>query len=316
MRLNSQNANNGLYNHKNPQLTAGGFVEVRAFSKINLFLNITGKRDDGYHNIESVMQSLEFCDNIFITKGNLHNGTVKLTTSHPRLTTGAQNLVVKAAKLLMREYGIMDAINIKLDKRIPIGAGLGGGSSNCAATLHGINKLFNLGIPLSRLIELGTSLGADVPFCLVSGTAIAQGIGEVLTSLPSPPNCTVLLAFPHIHISTTRIFNKLHYDMFNQGLSLNNFLAVYKTQSTSQIASNFANTFTAITAGMYPQITSLISGMRNNGALGASMTGTGSTVFGYFNNEHNAIVARNILQQLHPSTSFFITRPVREERTD
>lgn len=282
-------------------------MEVRAFSKINLFLNIASRRVDGYHNIESVMQSLAFCDTIRIQECGEHSGQVALTCSHPSLKTNHENLIVKAALLLMREFGIASSIAIHLEKRIPIGAGLGGGSSNCAATLHGLNHLFKLGIDLPQLMRIGASLGADVPFCLHGGTAIARGIGEELSSLPAHPPCAILLASPSIHVSTAAIFGKLSPHMFNSGATLDTFLEAYKSHNLAQIAANLSNSFTVITGEQLPLIPQLISAMLQHGALGANMTGTGSTVFGYFNNENDANKARDILQQKYKEIKFITT---------
>ena len=308
MRRNSQNVNSMLYYPQNPRPTAGGFVEIDAFAKINLFLEVTDKRVDGYHNIESVMQALMLCDHISISKCKASNDLVQLQTTNPYLPTNEKNLAVKAAMLLMKEYNINEPILIKLNKRIPIGAGLGGGSSNAAATMHGINQLFNLGIPLNKLIEIGTTIGADVPFCLTGGTAMAEGIGEILTPLAPLPSCYVLLACLPVHVSTRTIFESLQYTKRIQPLSISNFLAAYETQNIEAVANNFYNVFTQITSKKHPQILPIISEMQRLGAIGASMTGTGATVFAYFKSGNNAKKARNILMQ--QGIKVFVTRTI------
>ena len=270
-------------------------MEVNAFAKINLFLTVTGKRADGYHDLISVMQSLELCDRISIRKGGNANNPVLLTIDNPYLPTGDKNLVVKAAKLLMKEYGINEPIQIRLNKRIPVGAGLGGGSSDAAATMHGINQLFGLDIPLDTLIELGKTIGADVPFCLMGSTALAEGIGEKLTPLSPLPSCYVLLACLPAHVSTRTIFERLPAKF--EPPDIEKFMAAYESQDIAAVAQNFKNIFTPITSGIHPQILTIISELQNMGAMGASMTGTGATVFAYFNSGNNAKKARNILKQ-------------------
>jgi len=279
-------------------------VEEKAYAKINLFLEVTDKRPDGYHNLVSVMQSLDLHDTLTILPGK--SGIV-LETNMPGVPTDDSNLVVKAAKLLMSECGINQPLHIKLQKKIPMGAGLGGGSSNAAATLHGLNRLFGLDIPLPKLLKMGQTLGADVPFCLLGGTALAEGIGEKLTPLKPHPPCYIMLACPPIHVSTKEIFNKL--GGFCKTENADRFLEAYESEDISLIAKNLFNTFTPITAKIHPLINTFIANLQATGALGASMTGTGSTVFVYFNNEHNAQKACNILMQQYPDTKFFITQP-------
>jgi len=288
-------------------------VEVDAFAKINLFLAVIGKREDGYHELVSVMQKIGLRDRLTIAKAQ-HNtsGTlVTLKTDAPNLPTNDTNLVVKAANLLIKEYGIATPLAINLTKRIPTGAGLGGGSSDCAATLLGINQLLGLQVPLDKLMELGATLGADVPFCVMANscntTALAQGIGEKLTPLPPHPKCHVVLACPKIHVSTGEIFKVLTLcglTGINIQAKLDNFMAAYNSKDILQISKNFYNTFTPITSKIHPQISSLISDLQNHGAYNAAMTGTGSTVFAYFENENKAKMVCEILEKTHTNTKF------------
>ena len=302
---------------------------MAAFSKINLFLEVMGKRPDGYHEIVTVMQRLELCDTLAIRRGGLRSpaGTIQLESTHPTLPTDDTNLVVKAAKLLIEKYNITQPIQIKLDKHIPIGAGLGGGSSDCAAALIGINRLFELNIPDAALMELGAALGADVPFCIFanspgnSGTAIAKGIGEILTPLEPHPQCCVVLACPSVHVSTKEIFDRLVGSAHSTSCAYDvpprvppSYVVPRGAQGhppyEGHIAKNFYNRFTQITSEVHPQITALITGLRNHGAYGASMTGTGATVFAYFDNENNARTACDKLQQQHEDVKFFVTKTI------
>jgi len=300
-----------LQSFQNPRPLAGGFVEVDAFAKINLFLAVMGKRSDGYHELVSVMQAVKLHDTLLIQKLYDAPSLITLSVDIPNLPTDDTNLVVKAAKLLMQEYGITQPIQITLTKRIPMGAGLGGGSSDCAATLHGLNQLFDLKIPMDKLMEMGKALGADVPFCLFANiqgsTAFAKGIGEKLVSLSPHPHCYIVLACPPIHVSTKEIFGKLRLEATNY--NLDKFMLAYEAQDIAKIAQNFENTFTPITSAIHPQISALIADLQNHGALGAAMTGTGSAVFAYFDDEDIAQSACDILQAAYTNTKFFVTLP-------
>lgn len=313
MLRSSLSVNNKSYFSTNPQcIPAGGFVEVDAFSKINLFLEVVSRRPDGYHELVMVMQRLQLCDKLQFRKCG-EGLPVKLEVNGcANLPTDGRNLIVKAAELIMKKYNITQPIQIKLDKQIPIGAGLGGGSSDCAATLIGLAKIFELDITFEELMEMGKSLGADVPFCIFanlqggSGTAIAKGIGEVLTPLEPHPDCCVVLACPGVHVSTKEIFNRIT-DL--SGICLaDDFIAGYNTGDTHVIAKNFYNRFTQITSELHPQISALIADLQNQDAHGTSMTGTGATVFAYFSNENKARVACDILQQKHKTVKFFVTK--------
>jgi len=314
VRHNSQNVN--FLTLQNPQPNAGGFVEVEAFAKINLFLDIVSKRCDGYHEIVSVMQAVNLSDSLLLQKMPPGAGLVQLDINIPGLPADDTNLVVKAAKLLMEKYKISHQVRIKLTKRIPMGAGLGGGSSDCAATMHGINRLFSLNLSIDELIETGKTLGADVPFCLLvniqGGAAFAQGIGEKLTPLPSYPSCSVVLACPKVHVSTKELFAKLQYQnlVSNANKNIDKFVSIYKSRDICALTRSFYNIFTPVTSNLHPQISALISGLQKQGALGAEMTGTGATVFAYFTNENNAKAACDTLRQIYTDTEFFVTTTV------
>ncbi|MCL2372475.1 MAG: 4-(cytidine 5'-diphospho)-2-C-methyl-D-erythritol kinase [Defluviitaleaceae bacterium] len=321
MRHSSANANISK-DTQNPRLVvAGGFVQIRSFAKINLFLDVIGKRADNYHNIESVMQELDFGDNISISipikKGfrgfsrdaliSVFQPTQNVTLEVTGITEGfpldEDNLIIKAVKTLLREHRITGNLHIKVEKNIPMGAGLGGGSSNCAATLLGVNEIFQLNTPMERLMELAKSLGADVPFCLMGGTALAEGIGEKLTPLTPHPPCYVVLAFPRIPVHTAETYKRL--TELGDGSRRQEFIKAYETNNIDEISGAFYNIFTEITAARNLEIPKLISDLKNYGAISASMTGTGPTVFGYFRTQAEAraacdnIKAKTILTQIN-----------------
>jgi len=271
---------------------------MEAFAKINLFLDIVGKRLDGYHDIISVMQTVSLCDeivlqkaesgvNFFCDEGSLHKNSV------PR---GEDNIVVKAAKLFFdeaKESVQHEGVQIDLLKRIPIGAGLAGGSADCAATLLGMDKLFCTNMPRKKLLEMGKSLGADVPFCITGGTAFCEGIGEKITPLPPIEEGFFVIAWPGINVSTKEIFSKVTPSTIVRDYT------DYKT--------NFFNIFTNITGGLYPRIIFLIDELKKCGAQCAEMSGTGSSVFAYFKDTHTA---REALENIKTHATAFLCRPV------
>jgi len=272
-------------------------VKVYANAKINLFLDVLGKRADNYHNIFTVMQSISLCDDLIIRK--IDNSTpFTLTITNSTLPTDDTNLVTKAAKFLIKEYKIKQPIHIELTKRIPMGAGLGGGSSDCAATLRGINHLFSLNIPLNELMEIGRIFGADVPFCIMGGTALAEGIGEKITPIQSPPNYPVVIIYTGIHVSTVNAYSLLSNYKQTPESKRSKFILACKTGNIANISEKLYNAFTIPISTLHPQINSFIDMLYANGALGASMSGSGSAVFGIFENETIAQRACDIIEEL------------------
>ena len=323
MLLSSQSVNipeaiSGASHNPQAATTAtGGFVEVDAYAKINLFLKILGVRNDGYHQLSTIMQAISLKDNITISiapptqkepitlKADIRNiAGGSHTYGRPvKLSTGDGNLVVQGAKLLMGKYNITTPINIGLKKRIPIGAGLGGGSSDAAATLLAIKELFDIDITLDKLLQLGTTLGADVPFCILANhkqarvpTAAATGIGEVLTPLKPHPRVYMVVACMPYHVSTKEIFKEMYKHMNipsftgkNQTEDMANILSALQAQDRHRIAKQFYNDFTQVTAHIFPKIAEVIKSFKCYGAMGAQMSGTGPTVYAYFPTEDDAI---------------------------
>ena len=333
VRLSSPSVNvlRSNINNKDPRPSAGGFVQIRAFSKINLILEVLRKRPDGYHEIRSVMQSLALHDMVAITihdsgvtlplltkvsKPDLGAGDdckLRVTCSNPRIPTDDRNLVTRAAKHMMREYGIMQPVSIHLEKRIPEAAGLAGGSSDCAAALLGLNRLFNLNITQAGLMKIGRSLGADVPFCIMAcanqsdtndyfgATALAEGVGEKLIPFPPHPHVWVVLACPDIQVSTGSIFGqyKTHGRTARRDDSkYNAMLQALIHGDLDKIAANFKNDLAQVTIKLYPEIQDIINEMASQGALGTAMSGSGPTVFGYFGNKEQAEKAQAVLQYM------------------
>ena len=325
-------------------------VIMKAWAKINLTLDVIGRRSDGYHDLASVMQSISLHDTLSINKTD-HLG-IEIKTDCPDLATDESNLIYKAAKSILVAYDVQCGISIELQKKIPIAAGLGGGSSNCAATLHGINTLLNLGISQKELLETGQKLGADVPFCLMSsakhfggGTALAEGIGENLTPLPSHPDVWIVLAHLPILVSTPEIFSR--WSQLNRNIKtgykhqtkLKNpqtfrlnlpqskknikesvkvnqlqkkspgMVKAFASGSINEIANNLGNDLTTVATAMHPEIIDLITELHTQNPLGVNMTGSGPAVFAYFPTESAATKAKEHIQQKFSHCNVFCTKP-------
>jgi len=288
---------------------------MQAFSKINLYLEVLEKRSDGYHNLSTVMQSLGLHD--IITIRNDGNVALQLTCDHPDLPVDKRNLVYRAADYMMKRYAIHQNISIHIEKRVPVSAGLGGGSSDCAATLVGMNQLFMLGLELDELCDIGLTFGADVPFCIKGGTQYAEGVGERLIELPPHPDCWIVLATVPVAVSTAEVFGRVRLD---GGEPIHKLREAHEKRiqtmksavcagNVTQITGAFFNRLTGITAAMHPEVNDLITKIKTLGAVNAAMSGSGPTVFGYFTNEETAWHAQAELKKTIQSV--YITQPER-----
>lgn len=255
-------------------------ISIKAMGKINLGLDVLGKRADGYHEVRMIMQSVELGDTLKFTKTEEEG--IKIRTNKKDLPTDENNLVYKAIKLMQEEYKLPGGIKVSLEKQIPVAAGMGGGSTDAAAALIGMNKLFALGLTEERLKELGLKLGADVPFCIMGGTALAEGIGEVLTALPAAPSCYVLIARPDIEVSTKEVYGSLYAESIKSRPDITGMIQSVWNKNLSGIADRMENVLEAVTVKKHPVIEQLKDKMRQEGAMDAMMSGSGPTVFGIF----------------------------------
>ena len=289
-----------------PRPITGGFLKIKSYAKLNLFLDVVSKRADGYHNIVSVMQSVDLCDEIEFYKTRGTGFT--FITDGEEIPKGESNLVCRAARAMIVGCGIKESFEIRLIKRIPVGAGLGGGSGNCAATLHGINSLFDLNISGDELLQIGMKLGADVPFCLTGGTCLAEGIGEKLTPLERHPDCHIVIAHPNVHVSTKEMFLGLKDSVFCGGKKkLASLLSGLSNNDLTKVALSFYNVFADLTIEKVPEVGLMLTLLESGGALGSSMTGTGSAVFGYFVDRQAALCAAEKLKKIG---RVFLARPI------
>lgn len=270
-------------------------IAVKALAKINLGLDVLGKRADGYHEVRMVMQTIHLFDRLEIRKDA--SGGIAVTTNLPFLPVNENNLVYKAAKLLKDEFTIKDGLSIRLSKHIPVAAGLAGGSSDAAATLYGINRLFDLGLSKEELMQRGVKIGADVPYCVMRGTALAEGIGEKLTPLPPMVKCPVLIAKPPISVSTRFVYENLKLDGSVAHPDIERLLCVLQEKDLHRIAGDMGNILETVTIAHYPVIEEIKEHMRRHGALNAMMSGSGPTVFGLFDREETAAAACEAMRE-------------------
>ena len=259
-------------------------LSLKAYGKINLGLDVLRRREDGYHDVRMIMQTVGMFDRVdLIWK---EEPGIQVETNLYYLPTNENNLVYKAAKLLMDEFQVQEGLLIRLRKFIPVAAGMAGGSSDAAAVLFGVNKMFRLGLTTEELMERGVKIGADVPYCILRGTALSEGIGEVLTSLPPVPQCQVLVAKPGINVSTKFVYENLHANDLRpeQHPDIDGMIRAIKAQDLQGIADKLGNVLETVTVKEYPVIQEIKDKMVEFGAIGSLMSGSGPTVFGLFTN--------------------------------
>lgn len=278
-------------------------MELKALGKINLGLDVLGKREDGYHEVRMVMQTLYLYDDVTLIRSSQPG--ITLSTNLSFLPCDENNIAWKAARLLMEEFQITDGMRIILDKHIPVAAGMAGGSADAAAVLFGMNRMFSLGLDLQGLMDRGVKLGADVPYCIMRGTVLAEGIGEKLTPLPPLPRCQILIARPAINVSTKTVYELLDAKEIAEHPDIDGILAGLETQDLGKVAASMGNVLENVTIGLYPVIEEIKKQMKEAGALGAMMSGSGPTVFGLFQDRRRAraaaqkVKARGLARQVY-----------------
>lgn len=261
-------------------------ISLKALAKINLGLDVVRRREDGYHEVRMVMQTINLYDRLDIVKTKEPGISIKTNISF--LPVNENNLIYKAGKLLMDEFGITEGVSVKLNKRIPIAAGMAGGSTDAAAMMYGINKLFDLGLSRKALMERGVKIGADVPYCIMRGTALAEGIGEELTQLSPMVRCPILIAKPSISVSTKFVYQNLKLDENTVHPDIDKLVEDIRKKDLGKIASDMGNVLETVTIPNYPVIAEIKDRMLQSGAVNSMMSGSGPTVFGIFDDEETA----------------------------
>ena len=268
-------------------------LERKARAKINLGLDVLRKRPDGYHDLRMIMQTVELHDLVRIER--MAAPGIELAADSALIPADPSNLAWKAAKCMMDHCAVDGGVRLTLTKQIPVAAGLAGGSSDAAAVLTGMNELFELGLSREQLMKLGVKIGADVPYCIMGGTALAEGIGERLTPLPAPPACCVLLAKPDIDVSTGYVYGNLHADRLTWHPPIDEQIEALHRGSLKALAGAMGNVLETVTIAKYPVIDALKGEMIRMGAAGAMMSGSGPTVFGLFPDQAKAEAAYEAL---------------------
>lgn len=278
-------------------------LTIKCPAKVNLTLDILNRREDGYHNLKMIMHTIKLFDTLTITAYPSDATQITLSTNLGFLPTNEKNLCFKAARLFLHKTRLFARINIKVEKNIPVGAGLGGGSSDAAGTLLALNRLFDNVLSTESLAALAGEIGADVPFFIYGGCMLAEGIGEILTPLPALSNVVFLVAKPNYGISTPYVYKNLNIETVSCHPDIDAAISAIKQNDLRSLASASGNVLETVVTKKYPEIEQYKMIMKNNGAIYSLMSGSGSSVFGVFDNithaENTAKELRNLTNQVY-----------------
>jgi 4-diphosphocytidyl-2-C-methyl-D-erythritol kinase len=292
---------------------ADNALQLRAYGKINLGLDVVRKREDGYHEVRMIMQTVKLFDKL--TFRLLEEDEIRIQTNLGFLPVDENNLVYKAVKMLKDTYHIDKGMEIDLFKCIPVAAGMAGGSTDCAAALVGASKLFNLNLSKQKLMEMSVKLGADVPYCVLRGTALSEGIGEVLTPLPPIPDCNILIVKPPISVSTKFVYQHLDAAGLNRHPDIDGMVNAIENGNLTGITDRMENVLETVTVPKYPVIEEIKNCMKENGAMNALMSGSGPTVFGIFGakDKDAAQRAKEEIQENGLANQIYIVQPFNQD---
>ena len=284
-------------------------IELKAYGKINIGLDVIRKREDGYHDLDMIMQTVGVYDDVIISR---EDGTqtyeIEVSTDADVLPNDKGNLAFMAAKVLMEAYDIKAKVKIHINKRIPIAGGMAGGSADCAAVLRGVNQLFQLGLTDEQLQEYGVKLGADVPYCIVGGRYRALGIGELLTDLPTPPKCYVIIAKPDAFVSTKFVYSHIRPAQIENHPDIDGIIESIKAGDLYGMCEKIANVMEDVTIPEYPIIQKVKDILKSNGAVNALMSGSGPTVFGIYDDEEKAKQSMDALSGKEFVSQLYLTK--------
>lgn len=296
-------------------------LEVKAYAKINLSLDVVRRRPDGYHDVKMIMQTVGLYDVIIIEKTE-HGITAAVEMGESfaggteELPADENNLIFKAAKLITEHCGILEGVHIRLQKNIPIAAGMAGGSTDAAAVLRGMNELFALGLSTEELKKLAVKIGADVPYCIEGGTQLSEGIGEILTPVSGIPDFYLLLAKPDISVSTKYVYENLHLETLSKHPDVDGMTEAIKNGDLDGIVSRLENVLETVTVTKYPIIGQIREFMKTHGAENALMSGSGPTVFGIYKEEKAAKEAAALLKEEGLAKQIFVTTIQKQGKED
>ncbi len=280
--------------------------QIKAYAKINLGLDVVRRLPNGYHEVKMVMQSVGLWDELTLERAE---GGITITTDADGLSTGEDNLIYRAARLMLDKYGC-PGLRVHLQKNIPIAAGMAGGSTDAAAVMKGINHLYRLGLSPAQLMEDGVAIGADVPYCILGGTALAEGIGEKLTPLPPLPFCHILIAKPAVSVSTKYVYQHLDASGIEMHPDIDGMVQAVRDGSLRGVLERMGNVLETVTVPAHPVIADIKARMRELGAADSLMSGSGPTVFGIFLDRGKAEAALERFRQEELAGQAFLTTPV------
>lgn len=280
-------------------------ISVKALAKINLGLDVVRRREDGYHEVKMIMQTIHLFDRVQLKKKK--EAEVTLRTNLSFLPVDENNLAYRAAEMLRTEFDIKEGVEINLEKHIPVAAGMAGGSTDGAAVLYAMNEMFELGLSKQMLMDRGVKLGADVPYCIMRGTALAEGIGEKLTQLPPMVKCPVLIAKPQISVSTRYVYEHLQLSGQSVHPDIDKLVEKIREKDLEQIGAAMGNILETVTIPEHPEIEAIKSCMIKAGAVNAMMSGSGPTVFGLYATREEAKRATEAVREQGIARQVFVT---------
>ena len=289
-------------------------ISRKAYAKINLGLDVTGKRPDGYHEVRMIMQTVDVYD--ILTFQKTDRAGLFLFSEQKEPPCDRSNLIYRAAEMIRERYQIEEGVEISFLKNIPVAAGMAGGSTDAAAVFHGMNELFGLSMSLEEMREMGVRLGADIPYCIMGGTALSEGIGEILTPLPAPPQAYLVVVKPDISVSTKYVYENLRLKELKNHPDIDGMMKALRDGDLKGITDRLGNVLETVTEREYPVIGNLKVLMRQEGAEGALMSGSGPTVFGIWQRKENAESAARKIRETYPSYRVFAAEFVRSALTE
>lgn len=270
-------------------------IEISAPAKVNLSLDVKYKRPDGYHELETVMHQIGLCDRLRLER----NREIVVESDSRQIPRGKDNLAYRAAAEYLGKFGIKEGVKIFIEKTIPVGAGLAGGSTDAAAVISGLNRLYDLGAGMDDLMPIAASLGSDVPFCLLGGTALATGRGEILQPVYPAHALTLVLVKPPFEVSTAQVYGQLDLSMIKERPHARELLAAWDRNNLEEMAVNMINVLENVTISRFPEIGQIKNRLLALGASAVLMSGSGPSVFGLFNNMGKAVSARDQLRGMY-----------------
>ncbi|MCR5420759.1 MAG: 4-(cytidine 5'-diphospho)-2-C-methyl-D-erythritol kinase [Lachnospiraceae bacterium] len=283
-------------------------VDIFARAKINLSLDVIGRRPNGYHDVRMIMQSIDLHDDISLYRSK-GSGNIIIEEASGSVPLNKDNLIYKAAAVMMDKYHIKDDLRVVLKKNIPVAAGMAGGSTDAAAIFKALNIMYELNLTVEELCSMGVKVGADVPYCIMGGTALSEGIGEILTPIIAMPYCDILIAKPDISVSTAYVYNEFDKLEEKKHPDVSAMSNAIKEQDIRKISKLLGNSLEGVTIQKYPIIEEIKENMLGKGAIGALMSGSGPTVFGLFDSMNKAVIAADHIRGLGIAKDIILTKP-------